>query len=71
MSGGTFTLTIRLDNAAFDDDESSEVARILTQLAAHLRSMRALLDYVHSRRLMDINGNVVGEVRVERPRSEA
>lgn len=70
MSGGTFTLTIRLDNAAFDDDESSEVARILTQLAAHLRSAPEL-DYAHSRRLMDINGNVVGEVRVERPRSEA
>lgn len=69
MSGGTFTLTIRLDNAAFDDDESSEVARILTQLAAYLRC--APLDYAHSRRLMDINGNVVGEVRVERPRSEA
>jgi hypothetical protein len=70
MSGGTFTLTIRLDNAAFDDDECSEVARILAQLVGHLRSVPEL-DYAHSRRLMDINGNVVGEVRVERPRSEA
>lgn len=68
-TGGTFRLSIKMETAAFDGPmgEIVEVTRILSKLVNHLRgSCEDSLDYVHSRRLMDANGNTVGNVEVIR-----
>ena len=49
-----FTLEIECDNAAFDDDQSGEIARMLEQAAKNVRD-----GYV-SYSLSDANGNRVG-----------
>lgn len=50
-----FTLTIESDNAVFDDELESEVARILKKTAA------LVLQGFQSHPIMDENGNRVGE----------
>jgi hypothetical protein len=50
-------LSIKADNAAFTDDPGAEVARILRDAAKHIER-----DGPHFRRLMDSNGNKVGEM---------
>jgi hypothetical protein len=60
-----FTLTINCDNAAFHDDDFSDVAtctelaRILRKLADHLER-----DTCYSDNLFDINGNKVGKYEI-------
>ncbi|MES2367361.1 MAG: hypothetical protein V4563_15905 [Pseudomonadota bacterium] len=55
------TLTIQMDNAAFDDgaDGLFEVARILAKLADGLR------DGIASSSLFDVNGNKVGKFEIK------
>lgn len=55
-------ITISTENAAFDDDSSTEVARILRKLANELESHGAGL---LPRSLFDYNGNRVGEATEE------
>lgn len=50
-----FRLTIKTDNAVFDDDSNAELARILREVA------RKLDDGVGCGNLRDGNGNVVGD----------
>ena len=49
------TITIEMDNAAFEDGPATELARILRALAKRVSDGP---DYVP---LMDVNGNKVGE----------
>lgn len=61
------TIAIDCDNAAFVESASSEVARILRDLAEHvvMLDMNAPLDpYDKSFNLRDINGNKVGRMEV-------
>lgn len=64
----TLTITIDLDNAAFEDNESAEVQRILAEYAPRLDSLG-----VHHARpgetqelfsVRDYNGNTVGKFEV-------
>lgn len=57
-------IEIAMDNAAFDAFQGSECARILRELAAKLED-NVSLSGLHAR-LMDINGNRVGEAKVTR-----
>ena len=50
-----FTLTISTDNAAFEDEPASEIARILRGLANDLE-----FNGEGGGRLYDVNGNRVG-----------
>ena len=58
-------VVLRLEGDAMESDEWGEVVGILRELADYVE-LQQCVDYAHSRRLMDVNGNVVGEVRVER-----
>lgn len=58
------TITLETGNAAFEDDETGEVARILTKLAGAFRNFTDPEDVAV--KLHDINGNPVGEVKVKR-----
>ena len=66
------TITINTDNAAFEDDPSSEVARILRQLIDRLTRGAAADDLQEADgiKLRDINGNMVGSVSVEEDEDE-
>lgn len=55
----TFTLTIDLANAAFDDWPADEVARILRDVADGLD------EGIYGRHLLDVNGNNVGAYALE------
>lgn len=57
-------IKIDCDNAAFEDNMSQEVARILDTAKAHLKRMHAVMDDDYSVALRDINGNKVGFVRL-------
>jgi len=54
----TYKITIKLDNAAFEEgSEGAEVGRILHGLARRCEEMTI----AYEKRLLDFNGNVVGE----------
>ena len=53
----TITVTIDLDNAAFDDEPATEVGRILRQLATNVEE-----GDIPPFDLADLNGNKVGEI---------
>jgi hypothetical protein len=56
----SITLTISTDNAAFEEDASGEVARILRKFAERLDE-QAMPEPGETGRLpLDINGNTVG-----------
>lgn len=57
------TITINLENAAFEDNEGTECARILTDLASRIDDMTNLDGA--SENLRDINGNNVGKAVVK------
>ena len=61
-------LTIRMDNAAFENNEGPEVARILRRLAGEYEERNRLLGYPGAPRectiLKDVNGNTVGRAEV-------
>lgn len=52
-----FTLEIECDNAAFEDDATVEIARILRQLAESVPNLAGTYGFIP---LRDINGNRVG-----------
>jgi hypothetical protein len=53
-----FTLEIDCDNAAFEDEMASEIARILRTTA------KRVADGEDDMRLRDVNGNTVGYAKV-------
>lgn len=55
----TAKITITMDNAAFEDEPASELARILRDLAKHIEAGDT------ERRLMDSNGNHVGTFKIQ------
>lgn len=56
----TFTVTIRMDNAAFDDSPMTELGRIMRRLADDINRGDFATDDMT---LCDINGNAVGFAR--------
>jgi acyl-CoA hydrolase len=63
---GTVTITINVDNAAFD--EPGEFARIVAEVAAAFEASRAsarISDESFTRRFRDINGNTVATATFE------
>jgi hypothetical protein len=54
-----FTLEIKMDNAAFEDDPSYEVARILKETAKRIEG-HPHFSPGHEQPLHDVNGNTVG-----------
>ena len=59
MARETFTLTMRVDNDAFDEVPASGIARIIRSVATRVGDGE-LRGWLH-----DANGNRVGEYRVE------
>ena len=56
-----FKLTIELDNAAFEESEGAEIARILINIAAKVKNEQKLrID----EKVRDVNGNTCGKVGV-------
>jgi hypothetical protein len=53
----TFNLYIHTDNAAFDPDPTSEIARLLHKIAERVESGE---DISHYLTIFDVNGNDVG-----------
>lgn len=58
-----FKLTIDMDNAAFEPEESAEVSKILTDLAEYFSELPAV-DLTTRGNVYDTNGNRVGEWKV-------
>jgi hypothetical protein len=54
-----FTLTIETSNDAFQPDPEAEIARILRETA------RRVVNGNYAGRLIDVNGNRVGEFRLD------
>lgn len=57
-------ITIEMDNAAFEDANGFEVARILTKLAREVKDHQLETNDTYG--LMDDNGNTVGKAEVKR-----
>ena len=57
-------IEIKMDNAAFEPDNGTEAARILEKLAVRWRDESLAVG--ESCRLLDVNGNCVGEAKVTR-----
>ena len=55
-----FKLTVNMDNSAFDSHEPVELVRILRELASRIEAAGNM-----AHRVIDINGNIVGESTVE------
>lgn len=58
-------IDIKMDNAAFEDAQGAECARILRTLAERIEDSDCLSPGVWST-LIDLNGNRVGEAKVTR-----
>jgi hypothetical protein len=59
-----FTLTIKTGNAAFEDNEASEITRILREIANDIESRTRFIgrgDTTLTGTCRDINGNTVGK----------
>lgn len=60
------TITITMDNAAFEQDPASEAGRILEEAVNHFRqSYNYAPDFELFKNLLDLNGNTVGKMKVE------
>ncbi len=59
--GKRLTISIDLDNAAFEDDFGGEIQRILEDVAARVPTRAGFGDCV----IYDINGNHVGTFNVD------
>lgn len=56
------TIEIKLDNAAFEDGGTEEIARILADMCEQLPDpLTTRIDYV----MRDANGNTVGKARIK------
>ena len=56
------TISIDMDNAAFDEDRDMELARELYQLATNLETFG--LEQASEQPILDINGNRVGSFKL-------
>lgn len=63
MANLNFKLQIACDNAAFEDDASAEIARILRDVANRVERGECR-DYDKFLSLRDVNGNPVGTFRL-------
>ncbi len=63
------TITIDMDNAAFDFDLASEAGRILHVLASHIEEENPI-EEGWEKPIMDCNGNHVGQAVVQEKPSE-
>jgi hypothetical protein len=62
----TFAVTIKLDNAAFDDDAcGAEISRILQDLATRVDGYSLGSIRTFQRSVFDVNGNKCGRVEVQ------
>ncbi len=59
------TIRINTENDAFVGYESSEVARILREIADSLDSATMTIGTLDEKFLFDINGNKVGSIKVK------
>lgn len=59
-----FRLTIECDNAAFEDDATYEISRILGELAKRIAGS-CEGDFFKYRNVTDVNGNVCGTFRLK------
>ena len=55
-----YTLTVEMDNVAFDNDPGSELARILREAANRVEGF-GFQHKDHASPLRDVNGNKVGQ----------
>ena len=63
---GAFVLEFSVDNAAFrDDDTCLEIASTLMKIAAQISQISDAEALLWPHRIMDINGNTVGEFRIK------
>jgi hypothetical protein len=60
----TFKLFIEMDNEAFQESETREVARILRRIATELENTRYGINAYDREKLRDYNGNTVGAITV-------
>tara|TARA_Y100000004_G_C8916532_1_gene413339 strand:- start:935 stop:1141 length:207 start_codon:yes stop_codon:yes gene_type:complete len=58
MSDVTIHINVCTDNAAFDDTADIELARIVQDAVQYVNAKESI-----SRRLFDINGNRVGQIK--------
>ena len=58
MSDVTIHIEVCTDNSAFDVDASIELTRIVQNAVQHINTRKCV-----SRKLFDINGNRVGEIK--------
>ncbi len=56
------TIKIEMDNAAFEEENGREIARILRKLAARVENQNVMDGYQFP--LIDVNGNKVGTVEI-------
>ncbi len=61
-------ITISTGNAAFDNRESSETARILREIADRLDDAAWMIPTIDHNPLYDVNGNRVGAIKVRHGR---
>ena len=57
------TITVNMDNAAFEPDNGQELARILRRLAGWIEGVRRVSPD-ESQGLRDVNGNTVGQFTI-------
>lgn len=60
------TITISMDNAAFEEDAGAELSRILQDAAKKVQDFRTtdLDSYDRYHNLKDVNGNTVGKLAI-------
>jgi len=63
-----YIITIKTDNAAFEDSSAAEIEWILQRLAAKLRNEVTPPEFLP---LRDSNGNIVGEATYQPPKWSA
>ena len=63
------TIRITCDNAAFEDDPIGEIERVLKQLVFRLGEDRYASQHGASGKLLDSNGNSVGDFVLNVPRT--
>ena len=56
----TLTITIKMENSAFEDNQGGEAARILTKLADRIKDYSFVSEFFKCG-LFDLNGNKVGD----------
>jgi hypothetical protein len=58
------TIKINMDNAAFENNNGNELARILENVRSAVEEMQMFIGM--EKKLVDINGNVVGSFKISK-----